>query len=117
MLFRSWADGGETRLDNLVLLCRRHHRAVHEEGFRVEIATDTEGKGEGRGGGNLRFYWPDGHLFPDVPPTSQLPHDPVVVLEAEHSKSGIRIDPETGMSLWGGEPFDVGYAIYALRHG
>ena len=30
-----WADGGRTALDNLVLLCRRHHRAVHEEGFRA----------------------------------------------------------------------------------
>jgi hypothetical protein len=27
-----WADGGPTALDNLVLLCRRHHRAVHEGG-------------------------------------------------------------------------------------
>ena len=27
---RHWADGGPTSLDNLVLLCRRHHRAVHE---------------------------------------------------------------------------------------
>jgi len=26
---RHWADGGETALDNLVLLCRPHHRAVH----------------------------------------------------------------------------------------
>ncbi len=26
-----WADGGETKLDNLVLLCRRHHRAAHRE--------------------------------------------------------------------------------------
>jgi hypothetical protein len=35
-----WADGGETKLDNLVLLCRRHHRAVHEEGWRVEVVVD-----------------------------------------------------------------------------
>lgn len=27
---RHWADGGATSLDNLVLLCRRHHRTVHE---------------------------------------------------------------------------------------
>ena len=27
---RHWADGGPTTLDNLVLLCRRHHRLVHE---------------------------------------------------------------------------------------
>jgi hypothetical protein len=31
-----WADGGETRLDNLVLLCRRHHRHVHEQRWRLE---------------------------------------------------------------------------------
>ena len=33
---RHWADGGETSLDNLVLLCRRHHRLVHEGGYAVE---------------------------------------------------------------------------------
>jgi hypothetical protein len=33
---RHWADGGETKLGNLVLLCRPHHRAVHES-FRVEV--------------------------------------------------------------------------------
>ena len=27
-----WAQGGPTTLSNLALLCRRHHRAVHEEG-------------------------------------------------------------------------------------
>lgn len=32
---RHWADGGETRLPNLVLLCRRHHRKAHEEGWRL----------------------------------------------------------------------------------
>jgi HNH endonuclease len=31
-----WADGGPTDLENLVLLCRAHHRAVHEGGWRLE---------------------------------------------------------------------------------
>ena len=29
---RHWLHGGPTDLGNLVLLCRRHHRAVHEGG-------------------------------------------------------------------------------------
>lgn len=32
-----WADGGRTALNNLVLLCRRHHRMLHEGGFRLEM--------------------------------------------------------------------------------
>jgi hypothetical protein len=31
-----WADGGATSLDNLVLLCRPHHRAIHR-GFGLEM--------------------------------------------------------------------------------
>jgi Domain of unknown function (DUF222)/HNH endonuclease len=31
-----WADGGETALENLVLLCRPHHRLVHEEGWTLQ---------------------------------------------------------------------------------
>ena len=57
-----WADGGVTRLDNLLLLCRRHHRAVHEEGFGVELC----------GNGDARFFWPDGRPFPDAPATPGL---------------------------------------------
>ena len=33
-----WADDGPTELDNLVSLCRRHHRKVHEEGWSIHIA-------------------------------------------------------------------------------
>ena len=35
-----WARGGETTLDNLVLLCSHHHRAVHEMGYRLRRTSD-----------------------------------------------------------------------------
>jgi hypothetical protein len=35
-----WLDGGPTDLDNLVLLCRAHHRAVHEGGWRLQRQPD-----------------------------------------------------------------------------
>ena len=38
---KHWADGGETSLKNLLLLCRRHHRAVHEG--RVKVGTSLDG--------------------------------------------------------------------------
>jgi hypothetical protein len=37
-----WADGGETSLDNLVLLCRHHHHLVHEGGFDCKRSEDGE---------------------------------------------------------------------------
>ena len=39
---RHWSDGGETSLDNLVLLCRHHHHLVHEGGFACEKPVDGE---------------------------------------------------------------------------
>ena len=30
-----WIDGGETNLDNCVLLCKRHHRMVHEGAWKL----------------------------------------------------------------------------------
>ena len=37
---RHWAHGGPTTLSNLALLCRRHHRTVHEDGYQVERQPD-----------------------------------------------------------------------------
>jgi hypothetical protein len=49
-----WADGGETKPDNLLLLCAHHHTLVHEGGFSVR-----------RGGtGELYFARPDGRVIP-----------------------------------------------------
>ena len=55
---RHWADGGATALDNLVLLCRRHHRAVHENGYRVTV--DAVGE--------VQFVRPNGRPLPAAPP-------------------------------------------------
>ena len=50
---RHWAHGGPTTLSNLALLCRRHHRTVHEEGYQVErrrrAAVPTSGRTTGSG--------------------------------------------------------------------
>jgi hypothetical protein len=48
-----WADGGATALDNLVLLCRRHHRAVHEN-FHLDMQ-----------GGRPVFHDAVGAVMPD----------------------------------------------------
>jgi hypothetical protein len=39
---RSWSDGGATDLDNLVLLCRHHHRLIHDPGggWRIALGDD-----------------------------------------------------------------------------
>jgi hypothetical protein len=51
---RHWADGGVTALANLVLICRRHHRTVHERGFGIEMTN-----------GHPRFLTPNGIAIDD----------------------------------------------------
>jgi hypothetical protein len=98
-----WADGGETSLENLLLLCRRHHRAVHEEGFTVELR-----------GGEARFRRPDGRLLPVSPAPPPLPADPTGALVADHRRAGLGIHAETALPWWQGERFDLGPAVTAF---
>src|SRR6266436_2056687 len=102
---RHWAQGGPTTLSNLALLCRWHHRAVHEEGYQVEQEPD----------GTLRFRRPDGRLLPDVPPPVALPADPVQALRARHETQGLRLHARTACPLWLGERLDLGWAIDVLH--
>jgi transposase len=37
---KHWADGGETKLGNLVLLCGHHHRVVHHSGWTITMTDD-----------------------------------------------------------------------------
>jgi 5-methylcytosine-specific restriction endonuclease McrA len=102
---RHWAQGGPTTLSNLALLCRRHHRAVHEEGYQVERELD----------GYLRFRRPDGRLLPEAPAAAAVPADPMHALRARHHAQGLQIHPRTMRAEWLGEPLDVGWPIDVLH--
>ena len=38
---RHWIDGGDTEPENLVLLCRWHHRVVHRPGWTIQLCDDA----------------------------------------------------------------------------
>jgi len=97
-----WTDGGETSLNNLVLLCRRHHRLVHEEGFGVDSQAD----------GQIYFTDPQGHHLPDAGDARFSGN--VFALVTDNGKSGTRITPQTGKCQWGGERMDDHDAILCM---
>src|SRR5439155_1736776 len=87
---RHWAQGGPTTLSNLALLCRRHHRAVHEEGYQL----DRQPNGE------LRFRRPDGRPLPEAPPPVELLSDPVKTLRAPPDAAGLALSARTTTPGW-----------------
>jgi hypothetical protein len=91
---RHWARGGETTLANLVLLCRRHHRLVHEGGYGIDD--------------RLRFYDPWRRRIPPVwrPP----PGNADAVLQ--NNRTAI-IGPSTCASGTA-EPMDLELTVDAL---
>ena len=102
---RHWAHGGPTTLSNLAMLCRRHHRAVHEDGYQVERQPD----------GELRFRRPDGRPLLESPGLPAVPSDPVGTLRARHDERGLDVHARTAMPGWLGERLDVGWAIDVLH--
>jgi len=102
---RHWAEGGPTTLSNLALLCRRHHRAVHEEGYQVAREPD----------GTLRFQRPDGQRLPGVPPPASLPADAVGVLRTQSASQGLHPHARMAGPGWLGERLDLGWAIGVLH--
>ena len=99
-----WAHGGETALTNLVLLCRRHHRAVHEEGFRVGFDA----------AGEPRFVRPDGQALPEAPAPPAVTGPPLASMMAQLDQEGIRPGPHTATPAWRGERLDVDWAVGVL---
>ncbi len=96
-----WARGGQTKIDNLVLLCSRHHRLVHEGGFGVARAAD----------GSFAFRRPDGR---PVPATPSPIRGSGAELRAHNRRAKLRIDPGSAMPLGRGERFDRELAVSGL---
>jgi hypothetical protein len=88
-----WANGGETKPDNLVCLCRFHHRAVHEGGVRIERLDD----------GALRFVKANGNVIDSTAPGCRQPRGDVSELRCG-----------TAVAKWRGEKMDVGLGVEIL---
>jgi hypothetical protein len=97
-----WAAGGPTTLSNLLLLCRRHHRAVHEEGWGV--TRDDHGR--------LSFTQPNGRPFPEVVPITALPDDPTALIKEWSAQQDI--GPHS-LQATDGTRLNLGYALDVLH--
>ncbi|HEY8141540.1 MAG TPA: DUF222 domain-containing protein, partial [Kofleriaceae bacterium] len=95
-----WLDGGETRLANTVLLCRRHHRALHEHGFSLK-----------RVGDELVFRDPRGRVVPAQGPRGEVAVDLAAVAAGWR---GAAVTAEVNAPGWDGEPVDYDRCVAAL---
>jgi hypothetical protein len=112
---KHWADGGETKLSNLITLCSFHHRLVHEGGYGLRVTDDglfvfSEPDGTrlaeaGRLDRHLQKCF-SGNISTDEPATL-----PLFRINREH---GLEIDRNTAMSRWIGDRMDYGWTTEIL---
>jgi hypothetical protein len=127
---KHWADGGKTKLGNLLTLCGFHHHLVHEGGFGVHVLDDGAERDA------FVFTRPDGtrieangrncfrgNNFAGTSAGSSIGagaggagvdqrHAPAVF--AVNRAAGLAIDWRTARCGWHGERIDYGLAIEAL---
>ena len=100
---RHWVVGGETSLANLALLCRFHHRAIHEGGYTMESTGDPHQP--------LRFRRRDGTVLADHAPLPATHHRAVV---DQNRQLGLDIDHLTAVPTWAGERLGLELCIDGL---
>jgi hypothetical protein len=98
-----WAAGGETRLDNLILLCSGHHRLLHEGRFSAALNLQ----------GELVFSRPDGRVLPEVWPVPPVGEDGQSSLVRANQSRGLDISHQT-LPVWQGGHPDYGWAVEIL---
>src|SRR5262245_43621789 len=102
---KHWAHGGPTKLSNLVLLCRRHHRSVHEDGFQVERLAD----------GEVQFRRPNGWVLPEVLQPPAVPADGADVLVTQNAAAGVYVHAGILRPDWDGARLNLGWAIDVMH--
>jgi hypothetical protein len=95
-----WIRGGETNLDNLVSLCRRHHRLVHERGYSVKLGDDSD----------VEFADQYGIALPSVP---RPPPSNRTALPDQHRRRRLTIDSHTCKNGTG-DRMELDYAVAAI---
>jgi hypothetical protein len=98
-----WLHGGSTSLDNLILLCPRHHHMVHEEGFTIHVASD----------GALVFGSP-GRRPLVANPSRPAIEDAARSLQEWATEQDIEITPTTNLPWWDGAMPDYDWTISTL---
>ena len=133
---KHWADGGETKLDNLVTLCRCHHRELHRGKFFLAVKPLSVNQESHSGGVNEPQRFVDRLCFSTVERSSFMSkHKDVIaqnpakfscaccgdsLLDGRELKQALPqaiyegIDAKTAVTKWAGERMDLGMAVDGL---
>jgi Domain of unknown function (DUF222)/HNH endonuclease len=114
---KHWANGGETKLDNLITLCGFHHRLVHEGGYDLRRTDDglfifTRSDGTRVEENGARCF--RGNILPPVHSNYRGFEDSLRDYLMKH-EPGLRITAETSRCQWRGESADYSQAIEAME--
>jgi hypothetical protein len=97
---RHWIYGGKTVMDNLVLLCRAHHHALHESyEFRIVAL----------GRGRFRFVRADGRELPGDVDRAEFAASQPPIGDAHRD-----VAPDAATTRWDGTRLDHHFAVAGL---
>lgn len=93
--WRQWSQDGSTSTDSLFLVCRYHHKVLHEGGWHAKGEADWR----------LTFHHPCGGMVPEVAPPPPA-RDPGALRRA-HALAGLAIGPDAVTGRWDGTALEL----------
>lgn len=102
-----WSHGGPTDLDNLILLCGRHHTLVHEGGLGIEPAPPGSGR-------SWDFRMPEGRRVDADGYTAWRDVDSLTMILAMNASANALADPTRVFPAHSGAGFSLEECVRAL---